>query len=296
MWLKDMKGMTPRKCYAFFSYYKSFEKVFNASSQELNRVLDELRTGSGMNPIAGNVLKAHKARIFDYEKEYRNLPKGYHVITPLDKGFPERLKELADCPIALFLRSEREDLLADLSNVIPEFSIGIVGSRRCSLYGRDVAKMLAGDLAAQGVNVVSGLAYGIDVAAHEGALKAKGFTTAVLGGGVGSCYPAKHGKIFNEIIKTGCVMSEESFMTPVEPYMFPKRNRIISGLCRGILVVEAAAKSGSLITADFALEQGRDVFAVPGRVLDPKAKGTNGLIKQGAKIVFDYEDILNEYA
>ncbi len=292
MWLSELQGMTPYKCYTLFDFYRSFTKIFDASATELNHAIYHYSKAKNIGFISKNEYKKHKEKIFDYEIKYNNLPKGYEVLTPLDDRFPKKLLEIDDCPITLYIRSDRFN---NNKFIIPEFAIGIVGARRCSLYGKDISRKLAKDLAKEGVNIVSGLAYGIDVAAHEGAMEAGGYTTAVLGGGVATCYPTKHNHIFNNIIKTGCVLSEEPFDKAVEPYMFPKRNRIISGLSYGILVVEAAKKSGSLITADFALEQGREVFAVPGRVLDPKSFGSNHLIKQGAKPVFDYDDILEEY-
>jgi len=213
------------------------------------------------------------------------------VISPLNPSYPKRLLEIVDPPALLYIRSKK---FQDQSSFFKEPGIALVGARRAGLYGRDVSKMLAKQLAKKGVHVISGLAYGIDKASHEGALEAGGFTTGVLGGGVDTCYPPQHQSIFDEIIEKGCVLSEEPFERKTQPYMFPKRNRIISGMSEGVVVVEAAQKSGSLITADCALEQGRDVFAVPGRILDPKAAGCNHLIKQGAKPVFSVDDIMVE--
>ncbi|PKM49831.1 MAG: DNA-protecting protein DprA, partial [Firmicutes bacterium HGW-Firmicutes-7] len=176
-----------------------------------------------------------------------------------------------------------------------QIKIAIVGARRCSNYGKKVAEYLSKRLAENNVVVVSGMARGIDTAAHKGTLEAGGATVAVLGCGVNICYPEENYKLMKEIIDLGCVLSETPVNAAPVPGNFPLRNRIISGLCDGVLVVEAAGKSGSLITADCALEQGKDVFAIPGRIFDTFSEGTNQLIKMGAKPVQCVEDILEEY-
>ncbi len=265
--------MTPYRCYALFEHYGNFEDIYRADYREIAAVL----TGSdARGEFVGEAeFDLHRKRIKEFERYYEMLAsKNVEVLTPVDSNFPKRLKEISDCPVTLYKKGVKS---------VPKTCFAIVGARRCSVYGRKVALEMARELSKAGVNVVSGLAYGVDVAAHQGALNGGGLTTAVLGGGLHRCYPAKHDKIFDEIIQTGWVVSEEPFGRETEPYMFPKRNRIISGMCEGVLVVEAAKKSGSLITVDFALEQGRDVFTVPGRLYDSLAEGTNNLIRQGAK-------------
>jgi len=284
IWLSALKGMTPNRCYTLFKLYGSFAKIYQIASPNFN-IHFQIRSNSPAL-IKANIDK-HKTQLNKFEEYYyKILKKGINVLTPLDNEFPDKLKDLIGCPIVLYVKGNYN---------FPEFGIGIVGARRCSLYGRKVAKQFGKDLAAQGVNVISGLAYGVDVSAHLGALRSGGFTTAVLGGGLQSCYPTKHQSIFEEIATKGCLVSEEPYGVKTEPYMFPKRNRIISGMSHGLLVVEAAKKSGSLITVDFALEQGKDVFTIPGRLFDPLAEGTNNLIKQGAKVVYNYDDILSEF-
>ena len=175
------------------------------------------------------------------------------------------------------------------------FCIGIVGSRRASVYGLTSAEKISYELSEKGVAVISGLARGIDTAAHKGALKAKGKTVAVLGSGLGNVYPKENKGLFQDIYCSGLVLSEFSIEASPVPYNFPRRNRIISGLSSAIVVVEAAQKSGALITADFALEQGRDVYAVPGPIDRMNSCGVNHLIQQGAKLVAHIDDILEDW-
>jgi len=203
-----------------------------------------------------------------------------------DEKYPEALKNIYSPPRELFYKG---DLLKEDSN-----AVAIVGSRKCSLYGMQVAEKIAFELATRGITVVSGMAKGIDQAAHRGALKAKGRTIAVMGSGFNHIYPAGSEKLAQEIAESGAVITEYSANTKPLRMNFPKRNRIISGLSNGIVVVEAAEKSGSLITVDFALDQGKDVFAVPGRIDSAVSRGTNLLIQNGAKMVVNIDDILSE--
>jgi len=203
-----------------------------------------------------------------------------------DAEYPKNLKTLHSPPKALYVNgSFRED---------DDFAVAIVGSRRASRYGIEMSEKLGFDLALRGVTVVSGMARGIDSAAHRGALKAKGRTIAVMGSGHDHIYPPENKKLYEEIVKSGAVVSEfENLMAPLAKN-FPIRNRIISGLSIGLVVVEAAKNSGALITADFALEQGREVFAMPGKISSVTSEGTHALIKDGAKLVQSAEDITEE--
>ena len=203
-----------------------------------------------------------------------------------DAEYPKNLKTLHRPPKALYVNGsfKEED----------DFAVAIVGSRRASMYGIEMAQKLGYDLALAGVTVVSGMARGIDSAAHRGALKAKGRTIAVMGSGHGHIYPAENKELYEQIAASGAVISEfENDLSPL-PQNFPIRNRIISGLSLGIVVVEAAKNSGALITADFALEQGREVFAVPGKISSLTSEGTHSLIKDGARLVQGAEDIMEE--
>jgi DNA processing protein len=203
-----------------------------------------------------------------------------------DKEYPENLRNICNPPKALYVNGT---LLAQDGK-----AVALIGSRRASPYGLEACEKLACELALAGITVVSGMARGVDSAAHRGALKAKGRTIAVLGSGHGHIYPPENKDLYEEIAKSGAVVSEFENDTPPIPKNFPQRNRIISGLALGVVVVEAARNSGALITADFALEQGREVFAVPGKISSHTSSGTNELIKDGAKLVQSAEDILEE--
>ncbi len=221
------------------------------------------------------------------ERECRFIEKNrVRVMTFHDADYPSRLKEIPDAPVVLFVKGELPEEI--------DFSIAVVGSRQASVYGLTTAQKFSCDLAQMGMVVVSGLARGIDTAAHRGALKARGKTIAVLGCGLAHVYPSENKKLFEEIAESGAIISEFSSQVPPATFNFPRRNRIISGLSLGVIVVEASLKSGALITADFALEQGREVFAVPGKVDNPTAQGTHKLIKQGAKLVSSVDDVLEE--
>ena len=207
-------------------------------------------------------------------------------ITVDDAEYPKNLKTLHRPPQALYVNGsfKEED----------DFAVAIVGSRRASRYGIEMGERLGYDLALRGVTVVSGMARGIDSAAHRGALKANGRTIAVMGSGHGHIYPPENKDLYRKIAESGAVISEfENDVSPL-PQNFPIRNRIISGLTLGIVIVEAAKNSGALITADFALEQGREVFAVPGKISSLTSEGTHELIKDGAKLVQSAEDIMEE--
>ncbi|MHC1746187.1 MAG: DNA-processing protein DprA [Negativicutes bacterium] len=200
--------------------------------------------------------------------------------------YPALLRDTFNPPVLLYYKG---NLPANSNN------IAIVGSRKASAYGKNTAAMFAAELSAAGICIVSGAARGIDTAAHQGALK-EGRTIAVLGSGVDIVYPPENSRLLSAIAEQGAIISEYPPGTPPHSGHFPARNRIISGLSRGVVVVEAAERSGSLITADFALEEGRDVFAVPGSIFSSGSKGTHHLIQQGAKLVTEAKDIMEEYS
>ena len=218
------------------------------------------------------------------KKIHKELPEGIRYIANNDQEFPEKLKELHDCPKGIYVRGKLPDP--------GKKSVAIVGARMCSAYGRATASYFARVLAANDVQIISGLALGIDGAAHEGALMAGGATFAVMAGAVDTCYPRAHIELYEQMRRTGGIISEEPCGCPPLPKLFPKRNRLISVLSDMVLVVEAKKKSGSLITADFAAEQGRDIFAVPGRLEDSLSEGCNELIFQGAGIAISPERML----
>ena len=211
---------------------------------------------------------------------------GHHLIPFSDDRYPRLLREIPDPPPGLFVRGNPE--------ILNSIQLGIVGSRNPSPAGKENARQFAGKMAQLGITVTSGLASGIDYCAHLGALDERGATIAVLGNGLDQVYPRHHAELADHIAANGALISEFITGTPPVAGNFPRRNRIISGLSAGVLVVEAAEKSGSLITARHALEQGREVFAIPGSIHNPLARGCHSLIKQGAKLVETCTDILEE--
>lgn len=212
---------------------------------------------------------------------------GARVVPCWSEEYPEPLRKIHSPPILIYVKGalQKTDMLA----------VAIVGARRCSLYGRNQAERIAFELAARGFCIVSGLARGIDAAAHRGALKAGGRTVAVLGTGLTNIYPREHAELAGEIAQRGALVSELPMATPVDARNFPPRNRIISGMSLGVVVVEAAAKSGSLLTAQWAQEENREVFAIPGKIDNPLSIGPHRLIRDGARIVTCVEDILEQF-
>ncbi len=252
----------------------------------LKAPVEKLMAASGIGKEIAQKIRALKKE--DLDKELKLAQKlGLKIVTPDDADYPENLKNIYDPPIVLYVKGE---LIAE-----DKFSLGIVGSRRASLYGLTCAEKFAYELSQKGFTIISGMARGVDTAAHKGALKAGGRTLAVMGSGFNHLYPPENKELAQEIVKNGALISE--FPINTEPFRqnFPRRNRVISGLSLGVLVVEAARNSGALISADFALEQGREVFALPGKVDSNTSFGTNGLIKQGAKLVCGVEDIVEEF-
>lgn len=214
--------------------------------------------------------------------------RGIVAITPMDDPYPELLKEIAQPPWVLYVKGE--------ISLLREPCLAIVGTRKPTPYGQKMTRMLSEQMVEAGWVVVSGMANGIDAEAHRRVLKANGKTVAVLGSGVDVVYPKNHRDLYQEIIARGAVISEMPPGTRPHPGLFPQRNRIISGLSYGTVVIEAAERSGSLITADFSMEQGREVFAVPGPVTSLQSRGTLKLIQQGAKCVVEGNDIFEEFS
>ncbi|MGR9106375.1 MAG: DNA-processing protein DprA [Gammaproteobacteria bacterium] len=242
-------------------------------------------TALGLNQVTVDYLKSPDWATIDRDLEWL-ARSGHRVITLQDSEYPDLLKEIAAPPPILFVRGDPA-ILAQ-----PQFAI--VGSRNPSSVGKTIAREFAAALARTGFCITSGMALGIDASAHEGCLGVRGKTVAVMGTGPDRLYPARHKHLAHEIAESGCLVSEFPPGTPAQPNNFPRRNRVISGLSLGVLVVEAARQSGSLITAGFALEQGREVFAIPGSIYNPLARGCNALIRKGAKLVETIEDILEE--
>lgn len=245
----------------------------------------DLPAGTGLGAALRGYLAAPDRDGVDRDLEWLARP-GHHLVTLDDAGYPRLLRETADPPLGLFVRGDPAAL------ALPQ--LAIVGSRNPTEGGRRTARALAAELAAAGLAITSGLAMGIDAAAHEGALGVDGVTLAVAGTGPDRVYPARHGPLAERIAARGAVVSELPTGTAPFPANFPRRNRIVSGLSAGTLVVEASLKSGSLITARLAAEQGREVFAIPGSIHNPLAHGCHRLIRQGAKLVETAGDVLEE--
>jgi DNA processing protein len=271
-------GVGPRVAARLLERFGSPAGVFGALRAEL----EQLR----LRPETLEAIALRERHAAAEEELVRVRELGADVLILDDGTYPALLREIADPPPVLYLKGGL--LAAD------RWAVAVVGTRRMTAYGRQVTERLVGELARSGVTIVSGLARGVDALAHRAALEAGGRTLAVLGSGLDRVYPTEHAGLAREIVERGAVISEFPLGTPPDALNFPRRNRIISGLSMGTLVVEAGETSGALITADFALEQGRDVFAVPGSILSPASAGPNRLIQEGAKLVASAQDILEE--
>ena len=258
-------------------------EAFGDAEQAWQASPNALREAGLSKRIVEAFLRIHTSDLL--ERTWRQIEsQGIQVLTWEDASYPRLLKEIEQPPPVLYARGEvSED---------DEWAVAIVGTRRITAYGRQVAEDLAGAMARNGITVVSGLARGVDAVAHQACLKNGGRTLAVLGSGVDHIYPPEHRRLAQEIVANGAILSDYPPGTPPEAANFPPRNRIISGLARATLVVEAGKSSGALITATFAVEQGREVFAVPGGIYSPASQGTNQLIQQGARPYLAPQDIL----
>ncbi|MGA3023495.1 MAG: DNA-processing protein DprA [Bryobacteraceae bacterium] len=276
--LTMVPGLGTRKAAQLIESYRTPEAVFRASSSELE--------GFGLSGSIARSIAGGCAFEDAVEQQQRARDLGVVVIPMADARYPARLREIYDPPVVLFARGRTELLQAAM--------LGVVGTRRPTPYGTAVAERLSADLALAGMTITSGMARGIDTSAHRSALAAGGGTIAVFGCGVDLVYPAENRKLAGELAEKGLLVSEFPMGAPAYPQNFPIRNRIISGMSVGVLVVEGAQFSGSAITARMALDQQREVFAVPGSILSKMSWGPNLLIKQGAKLVQDWNDVLEE--
>ena len=278
--LNLIEGVGPVRARSLLEHFGEAPKILAASRHELTRVR--------------NIGADTAENIFNWEKTVdlagelkRIADYGCHVLISADENYPASLREIYDPPLVLYVRGE---LTAKDKN-----SVAMVGSRMTTHYGIETARKLAYQLAYTGVTVVSGGARGIDTAAHQGALSGKGRTIAVLGTGINLVFPPENAELFERIASNGAVMTQFPFNRPADKQSFPIRNRIVAGMTLGTVVVEANLSSGALITANFATEYGRQIFAVPGRIDSPRSKGCHDLIKKGAKLCEGVEDILSEF-
>ena len=278
LWLCSFPGMGNRQLRMLVERCGDARRVYFASTGEWKQVLNEKQVEN---------LKRFTEE-WKPEAEYMKLQeKGIRLITLADSSYPGRLREIPDAPYGLFVRGQ-----------IPgeELSVAVVGARDCSQYGAFVARKLGEDLGRYGIPVVSGMARGVDGISQQAALDAGGSSWGVLGSGVDVCYPPQNRELYTMLPAQGCLISSYPLGTPALSRNFPPRNRIVSGLADAVVIVEAREKSGTLITVDMALEQGREVYAVPGRITDRLSDGCNRLIRQGAVPLLNPEDLITELA
>lgn len=266
--------------------YRTLLERFGSSDAILKATQKELEGVAGIGrKLAEGIVRSREEA--DVEAELRLAQEhGVRILPYNHEDYPRNLKAIYDPPLVLYIKGEirPEDVL----------SLAVVGARRCSYYGQSQAERLARLLAHSGFTIVGGLARGIDTAAHEGALKAGGRTLAVMGCGLARLYPRENKELAEQVVRSGALVSELPMRVPPDDRNFPPRNRLISGLSLGVVVVEAGIRSGSLITAHWALEQGKEVFAMPGQIDSPYSRGTHKLIKEGAKLVEDVTDVVEE--
>ncbi len=273
-------GVGPRAATMLLERFGSPEAVFHARRPELESLRLKPET---IDSIIKNEFHDRASGELERVKQL-----GGDILILDDGSYPALLREIDDPPPVLYVKG-------DWQSCFDQPSVGVVGSRQCSTYGENASEMLARDLASRGITIVSGLARGIDAAAHKGAMAGKGRTIAVIGTGIDSVYPRENTGLVREILANGgCLVSQFPLGTPPLKDNFPYRNRIISGLSYGVLIVEASERSGSLITARLASEQNREVMAVPGNITSGNSFGTNYLIKTGAKLVQQWQDVVAE--
>lgn len=293
IWLSLIKNLGPKRKLKLVELYKNPEVIYNLTKEELLRV-----EGIGEETV-NNIFKSKNEKLLDYHIKFMK-ENNIDIIHIYENNYPQILKQIYDPPINLYIKGNKE--------ILNNKNIGIVGCRDCTEYGKKAAKYFAYNLAKENINIVSGLARGVDSYAHLGCLSTYyenknskkinsscGKTIAIVGNGLDTIYPKENFELSKQVIESGgAIISEYPCGTKPDKMNFPARNRIISGISSGIIVVEAKEKSGTLITVDFALEQGKDVFVVPGNINSINSVGTNDLIKQGAKLVSCYKDVLNK--
>ena len=277
IWLSTIKGLGSRRKQILLNKYKTPERIYNLKKEEILKIKGFSETLAEC--IIDKENKENLKRQIDDIQE-QNIK----IITIKEKEYPQLLRTIYDYPVSIYVKGNEKILNGP--------TIGIVGCRQSTAYGEKVAQYFAYNLSKRSINIISGLAKGIDSQSHIGAIKAKGITIGVIGSGLDIVYPKENQYLYDKIIReNGAIVSEYPLGVKPEKMNFPARNRIISGMSKGILVVEAKKKSGTLITVDFALEQGRDVYVVPGNIDEMNSVGTNDLIKQGAQMVTSHRDI-----
>lgn len=287
LWLRLVPDLGPKGHNKLLQIFETARNIYEAEEKEL--LAPELGK-NGEKVVRFRKEDAHfsatEERIFSYEEKLRKQNVGY--ISLCDPDYPERLKWIFDPPIVIFHKGRKELLHS-------KTSMAIVGARNPSPYGREMTSYFSRELSKSDITIISGLAAGIDAESHKGAFLSEGNTIGILGSGINICYPLQNFSLYEKMCNEQLVISENGLNVSPLPFHFPLRNRIISGLSDGVLVIEARRKSGSLITADSALDQGKNVYALPGRAFDKLSEGTNHLIKMGAALVDKPEDILEDF-
>lgn len=278
-WIALNMTLSPRQMLLLLAHFPSSEAAWGAPGQTL-------RGTPGFERDVDAFIE--RRQVVELDRELEEIKRrGLHILTLEDSGYPTSLRDLKYPPPLLYMYGDYQQR--------DQLALAVVGTRRMSSYGRRVAEKLTQALVERGLTIISGLALGVDTVAHQSALAAEGRTIAVLGSGFASLYPQENRNLARHIAKSGVIFSEFPIHTEPARWTFPRRNRIISGLSKGVLVVEAPIKSGALITAKAALDQGREVFAVPGQITHPNAGGCHYLLKNGAKLVECVEDIVEEF-
>ncbi len=274
-----LKGIGLKTKNKLLEVFSSPYNIFSLSYEEIESKFNK--------QVANSILHRDKALHKQAERELLEAEKkGIEIITLKDESYPELLKEIPDKPIVLYIKGNKE--------LLNKPSISIVGSRKHSSYGKAITQKFSSELAKDGLNIISGMALGIDSIAHWSALNVDGYTTAVLGNGIDIIYPYENRKLYYELVENGCIISEFPLGTQPSKWSFPQRNRIIAGLSYGTIIAEASEKSGALITAKYCVDYNRLIFSVPANINNPYAKGNNLLLKEGAFPLTEKEDIYTE--
>ena len=277
VWLSHLEGVTNRDIKKLIEYFNSLEEIWKADKKHLMNALNS--RGIIVDKIIENRNEQYISKIFKSLTD-NNIT----ALTIFDEEYPTKLKNIYDTPYVIYIKGNKKYFHMPL--------IAIVGSRKSTAYGRWAAYQFAKVLAEWGVGTISGLAMGIDTYGHKGALEGHGYTIGVLGCGLDQCYPASNRDLMEKIIQDGCIISEYPIGMPPLKHNFPARNRIVSGLSDGVIVIEASEKSGALITVEYALDQGKDVYALPGNINNMQSRGVNKLIRDGARILLEIDDVI----
>jgi DNA processing protein len=276
--LNRMNKVGPRTVSRLQKRWPDLNKMFELSKSQLEE--------AGLPPLLAGLISSFDLKVIDADLRWLNEAEDHHVLTWESENYPILLKEITDPPVVLYAKGQL--------SAFEHPKLAVIGSRNPSVTGMENARVFSSELAKQGITIVSGLALGIDAQAHRGCLEAKGQTIAVMGTGIDCIYPRRNIKLAEQVMQNGLLLTEFPLKSPPIAGHFPRRNRIISGLSLCTLVVEATIKSGSLITARMALEQNRDVLAIPGSIHNPLARGCHHLVQQGAKLVTSIGDVLEE--